>query len=147
MIRLTHRRRTHPLLALLGFLVGVFVALLSYGDMLDSPHENQFIWQQPPSARSSPVGTINEQAKETPGLRGPEADDLSSASGKILSLYSEGSDVTLVQERLHQLGFLTQKATGRFDAATLAAVMAFQEAQGLVPDGKVGPNTYAALGI
>lgn len=38
-------------------------------------------------------------------------------------------------------------ATGTFDAATEAAVRQFQRDQGLVPDGIVGPRTWAVLGV
>ena len=37
-------------------------------------------------------------------------------------------------------------ADGTFDAATEAAVREFQRTHGMVPDGIVGPRTWAAIG-
>jgi peptidoglycan hydrolase-like protein with peptidoglycan-binding domain len=37
-------------------------------------------------------------------------------------------------------------ATGLFDGATEAAVRRFQRDHGLVPDGIVGPRTWATIG-
>jgi len=51
-----------------------------------------------------------------------------------------GNVVELVQ---YQLGMVP---TGEFDDATLNAVKAFQEEQGLTVDGVVGPKTHQALG-
>lgn len=55
-----------------------------------------------------------------------------------------GDDVILVQNRLVGLGYLTS-ASGTYDAATVAAVKAFQSQHGLTVDGKCGPNTYTLL--
>jgi GH25 family lysozyme M1 (1,4-beta-N-acetylmuramidase) len=51
-----------------------------------------------------------------------------------------GPDVTHVQKRLHL------KADGFFGPRTRDAVVAFQRAHGLTPDGVVGPRTAKALG-
>lgn len=51
-----------------------------------------------------------------------------------------------VQERLASLGYLPTKAsTGRWDARTSQAVLAFQGWEGLNGDAVVGPETLAAL--
>ena len=62
-------------------------------------------------------------------------------------LYSgcTGDDVKSVQQRLKDLGYLTDKVDGKYGAATTAAVVAFQSAQGLRVDGKAGPATQRAL--
>jgi len=52
---------------------------------------------------------------------------------------SSGDQVRTVQTKL---GIA---ATGTFDAATEAAVRQFQRSEGLVPDGIVGPRTWASL--
>jgi N-acetyl-anhydromuramyl-L-alanine amidase AmpD len=61
-----------------------------------------------------------------------------------VKLGSTGSDVTLLQQKLNLLG---SKLTvdGDFGAKTHDAVIGFQHAKGLVTDGIVGPNTWAAL--
>jgi peptidoglycan hydrolase-like protein with peptidoglycan-binding domain len=51
----------------------------------------------------------------------------------------EGDFVKLVQAAVGVA------STGRFDGATEAAVRAFQSANGLVPDGIVGPRTWSVL--
>ena len=58
---------------------------------------------------------------------------------------SSGPDVINLQKRLKDLGFDPGEPDGRFGPATTAAVIAFQQSQGLSADGIVGPNTAAAL--
>ena len=58
---------------------------------------------------------------------------------------STGKQVTQMQERLIQLGYLTGKATGNFDAATEAAVIAFQKRNCSYWDGIAGPATLSVL--
>ena len=55
---------------------------------------------------------------------------------------SKGKTVSTLQARLRELGY---DADGEFGPATEAAVIAFQELHGLLPDGKVGPLTWEAL--
>ena len=63
-----------------------------------------------------------------------------------LRLGVSGSKVETLQRRLIELGWLSGKVTGTFDAATEAAVIAFQEkTSGLWTDGVAGPDTLRAL--
>ena len=58
-----------------------------------------------------------------------------------------GTEVTRIQQRLKQYGYLDGTADGIFGQATYDAVVWFQKKNGLTADGVVGPATLAALGI
>jgi peptidoglycan L-alanyl-D-glutamate endopeptidase CwlK len=58
---------------------------------------------------------------------------------------STGPDVTKLQQRLKDLGFDPNGIDVTFGPGTEAAVRAFQQANGLEVDGKVGPDTRTAL--
>ncbi len=60
-------------------------------------------------------------------------------SARVLGLGSYGADVARLQRRLGVA------ADSNFGPATRAAVIAYQRAQGLVPDGLVGPETQLLL--
>lgn len=62
----------------------------------------------------------------------------------ILSLGDRGTDVMDLQKALNKHGALLL-VDGEFGRNTLAAVMAFQAAQGLTPDGVIGEKTRKAL--
>ena len=64
----------------------------------------------------------------------------------LLSVGDRGPDVVALQRRLNVHG-AELKEDGEFGTGTRAAVMAFQGAQGLRPDGVVGAQTRAALGL
>ena len=54
--------------------------------------------------------------------------------------------VTLLQQQLQRLGYLTTAPDGAFGAGTTAAVIKFQTDKGISPaDGVVGPQTWTAL--
>ena len=56
-----------------------------------------------------------------------------------------GADVTSAQNRLKALGWYSASPTGTYDAATVAAVIAFQRAAGLQADGLCGRQTISRL--
>jgi N-acetylmuramoyl-L-alanine amidase len=58
---------------------------------------------------------------------------------------SVGAEVEDVQRRLSALGLTCDGDLGRFDAATVEAVRAFQQRRGLQADGIVGPDTWRSL--
>ena len=62
-----------------------------------------------------------------------------------LRLGARGSDVADLQRRLSAAGFHTDDDPGHFGEATSAAVVAFQRAAGLDPDGICGSSTWSAL--
>jgi lipoprotein-anchoring transpeptidase ErfK/SrfK len=70
----------------------------------------------------------------------------SAAAPRVLGVGSRGADVAALTQRLAALGYLpagTRSAT--FTEATAHAVTAFQKWEGIGRDGRVGPQTYAAL--
>lgn len=82
-------------------------------------------------------GTIGTETREM----------LYSEEAKANSIkYGEKSDkVTQVQERLRKLGYLSSEATGYYGTETVQAVRRFQERNGLIADGALGPLTEDAL--
>ena len=56
-----------------------------------------------------------------------------------------GKQVKTMQNRLIELGWLSGSASGTYDDATEAAVIAFQKKAKLWADGKAGPKTLEAL--
>lgn len=63
---------------------------------------------------------------------------------RILRIGMNGSDVMEIQAMLRKLGF-NIAVDGIFGPDTQSAVMGFQRARGLDPDGVIGPLTYAAM--
>jgi N-acetylmuramoyl-L-alanine amidase len=67
------------------------------------------------------------------------------ALAAVLEVGSRGGDVTAVQKKLIQWGYLTGAADGRYGEKTRQAVIAFQRRNGLDADGIVGAETRAVL--
>ena len=65
----------------------------------------------------------------------------------VLEVGSRGANVTKVQNRLIQYGYMTGSADGRYGEKTRDAVILFQKRNGLTVDGRVGKATAAALGV
>lgn len=65
----------------------------------------------------------------------------------VLEVGSSGANVTKVQKRLIQYGYLSGTADGKYGEKTRNAVRLFQQRNGLTVDGRVGPKTAAALGV
>ncbi len=70
-----------------------------------------------------------------------------SATMEILRKGDTGTDVAQLQTRLQAAGFPPGAADGVFGDGTLAALLAFQKSENLLPDGAAGPATLAALGV
>src|ERR1044071_6182477 len=62
-----------------------------------------------------------------------------------LVLGDSGEHVTLLQERLRQLGHYEGWVDGEYGSTTETAVLRFQEAAGLDQDGRVRETTWTAL--
>jgi N-acetyl-anhydromuramyl-L-alanine amidase AmpD len=63
----------------------------------------------------------------------------------MLARGAEGSTVKILQEELKKVGLYTLSIDGDFGPATDRAVRAFQQARGLLIDGKVGPATWTEI--
>jgi len=72
---------------------------------------------------------------------------LPAVAAPLLEVGSRGDDVTKVQKKLIQFGYMTGTADGRYGEKTRDAVEWFQRRNGLEVDGRVGPATAAALGV
>ncbi|MBR2287765.1 MAG: peptidoglycan-binding protein [Clostridia bacterium] len=75
----------------------------------------------------------------------PSATPRPTATASSLKKGASGSSVRTVQQRLKTLGYYTGTVDGEYGAGTEAAVRAFQKANGLTVDGKVGSKTLAKL--
>lgn len=63
----------------------------------------------------------------------------------ILKVGAKGDEVTRLQQRLKDLGYLSGKVDGQFGGGTKRAVIAFQRRNGLDTDGVAGEATLAKL--
>jgi peptidoglycan hydrolase-like protein with peptidoglycan-binding domain len=63
----------------------------------------------------------------------------------LVKVGDQGAEVTALQERLQALGYFKSNATGYFGSVTKDAVIRFQQAKGLTPDGVVGTDTEESL--
>lgn len=72
---------------------------------------------------------------------------LNSESALYYTMYpgDSGDDIRGMQDRLRVLGYFKGTSTGYFGNITKEAVQAFQNANGLAVDGKVGKNTRKVL--
>lgn len=71
---------------------------------------------------------LAEDAAWTPPTVTQEEMDAVQLGERILMRGTEGDDVRLVQQRLYDLGYLTDKVDGKFGLQTQKAVRAFQRA-------------------
>ena len=83
------------------------------------------------------------------GIMGPETWDRLISSGAPyyqVKNGDDGTDITSIQQRLYQLGYLTKECvTGYFGDATEAAVRKMQERNGIGVDGTVGKESINLL--
>ncbi len=70
-----------------------------------------------------------------------------SASADLYKKGSGGETVSQIQTRLKNWGYYDGAVDGVYGSRTEAAVRWFQQKNGLSPDGQVGDQTLAALGI
>lgn len=74
-----------------------------------------------------------------------ESEQKSENKSSVLKQNSQGDEVKVLQENLKKLNFFKTEITGYFGAVTKEAVIAFQKANNLTPDGVVGKTTQDAI--
>ena len=89
-------------------------------------------------AESAPAATEAPEAKATMTPAELQAQG-------ILTVGAKGDDVTRLQQRLKDLGYLSGKVDGQFGGGTKRAVIAFQRRNKLDTDGVAGQETQARL--
>ncbi len=158
--RATIERRRYTaglvLLVLLGLGVGITVLLLRSGDQKEESPVNQPTTTTPietapattpttttPSSGSSGTGTTTTPTPTTPPTTSgaftlPEGTKLRQGEG-------DPALVRELQQALISAGYDPGAVDGTFGPTTKAAVVAFQEDNGLSADGVVGPETASAL--
>lgn len=78
------------------------------------------------------------------GATMPAATTMVAVVPPTLRMGDHGDAVEHIQQELNARG-LAVRADGKFGVATAAAVKSFQRARGLIVDGVIGPQTWAAL--
>ncbi|MCL1964998.1 MAG: peptidoglycan-binding protein [Firmicutes bacterium] len=97
-------------------------------DGIAGPATNQLLYQGTPKYAPTP-----------PKAQQPATNFVSLKQGM------SGPDVMVMQEYLRDYGYYSDAADGRFGATTLVALQAFQQRNGLKPDGVAGQETLAVL--
>ena len=64
---------------------------------------------------------------------------------RVMNIGMSGDDVTLLQEKLKNLGFFKDRIDGYFGQNTLLAVTSLQKSVGVRPDGNVGTQTWSQI--
>ena len=99
-----------------------------------------------PASSQLPIGWADRQLCFQKALNGLAVCVMPSPDDDILEVGDHGADVTALQQRLNELGYLVGKVDGVFGSRVRGGVLAFQAENGLKTDGKVGPMTLEALG-
>ena len=89
---------------------------------------------------ASSANTSSSSSKESKATAVPKVSE-----NTYLEHGKSGKQVKTMQNRLIELGWLSGSASGTYDDATEAAVIAFQKKAKLWADGKAGPKTLEAL--
>ena len=98
----------------------------------------------PLAALAEGAATAAPQATEAPTEK-PKVSAEQLQSQGILSVGAKGEEVSRLQQRLKDLGYLDSKVDGKFGGGTKRAVIAFQRRNKLTTDGEAGEATLALL--
>lgn len=95
-------------------------------------------------AQAEGAADSSAQSTEEPEKKEKVSAETLQAQG-ILSVGAKGDDVTRLQQRLKDLGYLDGKVDGQYGGGTKRAVIAFQRMHGLTTDGVAGQETQEKL--
>ena len=98
----------------------------------------------PLAALAEGTAATAPQATEAPTER-PKVSAEQLQSQGILSVGAKGEEVSRLQQRLKDLGYLDSKVDGKFGGGTKRAVIAFQRRNKLTTDGEAGEATLTLL--
>ncbi len=93
----------------------------------------------------SAVAAANTATATPATTAAPTATTSSNRPTRQLFTGCTGTDVAMVQQRLKDLGYLTDKVDGKYGANTTAAMLAFQQRNGLTANGIGDTSTYDVL--
>jgi peptidoglycan hydrolase-like protein with peptidoglycan-binding domain len=130
-----------------GAVLVILVSLITLGGHSSTPSAGPAVT---PGSVTTPTGTPSSQSAvaNVPSTSDPSSSSSSSAPHVpgALQLGDTGAEVKWLQTRLHQLGLYNGPINSKFDAATQAAVAAFQNrTHPADPSGVVGRSTKTAL--
>jgi phage tail tape-measure protein len=94
---------------------------------------------------SSPTRRVTTTARTRPTTTAPSSAPRVQPPRTTLTPGSSGRQVKLLQRALLQLGYSPGRVDGSYGLATENALKRFQQANGLEPDGVLGPKTLKAL--
>lgn len=133
--RKTTKKSSMGSIVLVVIVLAIFGSLISSCDGNDStPNSSSTATPRKTSISTTtstprPTATPTAEPTEVPHLRKGDT----------------GENVTAMQQRLIQLGYLSDGATGEFDAKTVQAIKDFQVVNGLAETGEADPNTLPLL--
>jgi cell division septation protein DedD len=146
------------LVAIVGVAAAFAVVLLRGGDEEPTAVTQPITTSSPSATEPSPTTTeptttdpttteptTTEPTTTEPSTNGTDAFTLPEGTKLQLGGENDPAVVTDLQEALTAAGYNPGTADGTFGEQTESAVVAFQEANGLAVDGRVGPETAAAL--
>ena len=136
------------LAVLLGLGIGIPVVLLTGGEQATVTQPTTTTTTGPTDTTETTPSTTPTTPTEPTETTPPEAPaEFTLPEGVKLQREGENDPalVSQLQEALAEAGFEPGSADGTFGEQTEAAVVAFQQANGLSVDGRVGPETAEAL--
>lgn len=112
------------------------------GQLYDFGKSGALIGKADPASTTTSAVTTTTTAKPTTTTTAKKTTTTAAAS---LRLGDTGDQVTRLQSRLIELGYMTAQATGYFGQKTYDALRSFQSAAGLTADGVAGKKTQERL--